>query len=109
MAASSPAPSPIVAAARIAPAGPEGRNPLRALLFDAAGDASAQDPVARFLAEDAPALDWRHDFLRSEALERLFDMPRDGEEIDEAELEVYSKSDVVTTGEAALADESGSS
>jgi hypothetical protein len=95
-------------AAALAPVRAGKPDPMAALLFDTAGETRSGDPVARFLAEDAPALDWRHDFLRSEAMELIFELPRDDEEIDASELEVYSKSDVVTTGEAAAKDDSGS-
>lgn len=75
---------------------------LDALLFDTGKSGRAEDPVRVFLREDAPALDWRTDFLRSDFLDRLFEAPEDETEREEDEDIVTSKDALVTTGQVGL-------
>ncbi len=80
---------------------PRPAAPESALLFATSAD---PDPVARFLAEDVPALDWRADFLRSPAMDEIFlGLETEIEEETEEET-VFSTQEIVTTGSGFVAD-----
>lgn len=90
---------------------PRGDAAIGALLFEAGAPGQNDNPVARFLAEDAPGLDWRTDFLRNPTVDRLFhDLANDGiaaADTDDEEEVVYYKSELVTTGELQNIEDTG--
>lgn len=87
----------------------DARGSARWFIFQAAELPDQSNPLARFWLEDAPALDWRLDFLRDPATDQLVE----GLEAPLRELEmheeIYVKSETVRISSSEYEQASGSS